>query len=287
MSGATAFGDGTGCGLRIEATGDALGAQAWGVDLRARLDGDDRRRLLAALDEHLVVFFRDQALDDSGHVRLARDLGRPLPHPIARLRGERETVTVVRNDAVRRPTNAAWHSDLSWLEVPPGLAILRAVQIPPTGGDTVWADMFAAWDTLPEGLRERVEGRFAIHDFDRAVGRRLRRLDGRSGHERVRAAFPPARHPIARRHPRSGRTALFVDEAFTSEIEGVSADESRELLDALGAHVRGGSWKIRHRWREGDVVIWDERSTQHFAHADHYPAEREVRRVTLVGEATV
>lgn len=286
MSGATASRDGTEGALRIEALGDSLGAHAWGVDLRARLDPDDRRRLLAALDEHLVVFFRDQSLDDSGQVGLARELGRPLPHPIARLRGERETVTVVRNDAVRRPTNAAWHSDLSWLEVPPGLAILRAVRIPPTGGDTVWADMFAAWDTLPAELRRRVAGRFAIHDFEPAVGRRLRRLDGRTGHDRVRAAFPPVRHPIARRHPRSGRIALFVDEAFTSEIEGVSAEESRELLEALGAHVRDGSWKVRHRWREGDVVIWDERSTQHFAEADHYPAEREVRRVTLVGEAT-
>ncbi len=286
MSGATASWGGMEGGLRIEATGETLGAEAWGLDLRSPLDAGDRRRLLAALDEHLVVFFRDQPLDDSRHVGLARELGRPLPHPIARLRGERETVTIVRNDAVRRPTNAAWHSDLSWLEIPPGLAILRAVQIPPAGGDTIWADMFAAWDTLPAKLRERVEGRFAIHDFDPAVGRRLRRLDGRSGHQRVRAAFPPARHPVARRHPRSGRIGLFVDEAFTSEIEGVSVDESRELLDALAAHVRGGSWKIRHRWKEGDVVIWDERSTQHFAEADHYPAEREVRRVTLVGEAT-
>lgn len=270
-------------GLVIEPAGP-LGATAHGVDLRVPLSEVDRERLLAAVREHLVVFLRDQSLDDMSHVAFARSLGDPLPHPILRLRGEEHIVTMVRNDRERRPTNAAWHSDLSWLEIPPGLAILRAVQIPEHGGDTLWLDACAAWRALPDELLEKVRGRFAVHDFDRAVGPRLRKVDGAGGHARVRRALPPAVHPMVRVHPETGREALFVNEAFTAAIVGLEPDASDELLDALFDHVRRGPWTVRHRWREGDVVVWDERMTQHFAEADHYPAEREVRRVTLCGE---
>lgn len=261
-----------------------LGANATGIDLRVPLTAVDRAILLQAVRDHLVVFFRDQPLDDEQHVDLARQLGVPLPHPITKLRGETGIVTVVRNDAVRRPTNAAWHSDLSWLEEPPGLAVLRATKIPARGGDTLWMDACAAWDELDDRLRERVRGCQATHDFDRAVGVRLRKVDGTAGHSRVRRAIPPATHPIVRSHPETGRAALFVNEAFTSGIVGAEPEESDVLLSELFAHIAASPNRVRHRWAEGDVVLWDERVTQHFAEADHYPAEREVRRVTLRGE---
>jgi len=262
----------------------ALGANATGVDLRAPLAAGDVEALQRAVRDHLVVFFRSQPLDDEQHVDLACRLGAPLPHPITKLRGETSLVTVVRNDAVRRPTNAAWHSDLSWLEEPPGLAVLRATKIPERGGDTLWLDARAAWDDLDERIRARVRGRRATHDFDRAVGVRLRKVDGAAGHSRVRRAIPPATHPMVRVHPETGREALFVNEAFTSGIVDVEPEESERLLGDLFAHVAKCPHRVRHRWAEGDVVVWDERVTQHFAEADHYPAEREVRRVTLRGE---
>ncbi len=265
----------------------ALGATVTGVDLRAPLSATDLGRLRTGIDRHLVLFSRDQLLDDATHVALASQLGRVLPHPIASLRGESGPVTVVRNDERRKPGNAAWHSDLSWLEEPPGLAVLRSVQIPERGGDTIWADMHAAWEALSAPWQRRVRHLRAVHDFDRAVGPRLRRIDGQVGHRRVREAFPPAIHPIVRVRPTSGHLALFVNEAFTSEIVGVSRAESDEIIGELFAHVRKPRWQVRHRWREGDVVIWDERVTQHFASADHYPAEREVRRVTIAGERPV
>lgn len=261
-----------------------LGALVSGVDLRKPLEPATRSLLSEGLRRHLVLLCRDQALGDREHTALAAQLGELLPHPIMALRGEGGRVTVVRDGGTRRPGNAAWHSDLSWLERPPGFAILRAVRIPASGGDTLWADMYAAWEALPERRRRSLGQLRAEHDFEGAVGQRLRRIDGSAGYLRVRRAFPPAIHPIARTHPKTGRVALFVNEAFTSRIVGVSARESDEILAELSVHVRDPRWQVGHRWREGDVVLWDERVTQHYASADHHPAEREVRRVTLVGE---
>ena len=270
---------------RVEATPlpGPLGALVEGIDLRDPGRADEKR-LEELLEEHLVLFLRCQPLSDEEHTALAARFGRILPHPITRLRGETGAVTVVRNDAVRKPTNAAWHSDLSWLECPPGPAILRAVLIPEHGGDTLWSNMHAAWEGLPTHWKDRIRDLRAVHDFDRAVGPKLRRLDGNAGHQRLRAALPPAEHPIVRRHPSTGREALFVNESFTSHVVGVPKAESEEILASLFAHIDKPEWRIRHRWREGDVVIWDERVTQHHACDDHYPAAREVRRVTIVGE---
>lgn len=276
-----------GCRLEIEPLVGALGATAWGVDLRKPLSLWQISRLHDAVRDHLVVFLRDQPLTDAQHIAFAAQLGEPLAHPITALRGEPGLVTVVRNDATRRPSNAAWHSDLSWLEQPPALAVLRAIRIPKEGGDTIWSNMYAAWEGFSDAERRRFAPLDAVHDFDGAVGPRVRRIDGRGAHRRLREALPPVAHPIARANPETGRSALFVNEAFTSGVARKTAEESAAVLEQLFAHIRRPEWQVRHRWREGDVVVWDERVTQHFACADHYPAEREVRRVTLVGERPV
>jgi len=275
--------------LTLDRLGPSFGAEVIGLDL-THLDDRQVTAIRSALVEHKVLFFRGQELDDTAQVDLGRRLGEVTAgHPVA-------SSTEVKHPEIYNIDSAdpefsfsdVWHTDVTFMERPPLGSILRAVQLPSYGGDTSWVDSQLAYDSLSEPVRTLVDGLSAVHDGNREWGAYLRRRGGIGNvwdGEQV-TELRPVEHPVVRVHPESGRKGLFVNPGFTSHIAGVSDAESRGILDILYAHLTKPEHTIRHRWQVGDVGIWDNRSTSHYANRD-YTETRVMRRITLEGDRPV
>jgi taurine dioxygenase len=195
---------------------------------------------------------------------------------------------VLEHDATRRASTDRWHNDVTYLEKPAQASLLYAEEIPPLGGDTLWANMYLAYETLSERLREFVSGLRAVHSFAKNfTPERFKALGMEDRQQSMYAQYPPVSHPVARTNPSTGRKALFVNPDFTSHIEGLTARESDVLLNLLYEHMARPEFQVRWRWTAGDVVFWDNRWTQHCALADYFPQRRVVRRATIAGERPV
>jgi taurine dioxygenase len=270
--------------IDVRPTSAALGAVVTGIDLRAP-SGGDLAAVHGALLEHGVLFFRNQALTDDEHLALARRFGEPSQFPVAKLLGaEAKPLSFITDSAESPPDADGWHTDITWIEEPPKIAFLQAIDIPARGGDTMWASLYTAYDALsPEMQRVcrtlRVEHVIAPHIVDV-----FRARVGEEFATSVAEAFPPVVHPLVRTHPETGRDALFVGGAFMCGIEGMHADESRVLLDWLHQHIQNPNFHVRWSWAPGDLAIWDERCTNHRALSDHFPEARAMRRCTVDGD---
>lgn len=271
--------------LDLEPLGPSFGAVVHDLDLGA-LDDAGVQALRQALLEHKVLFLRGQRLDDAGQVALAGRLGAlTAGHPVARTSDEHAEVYRIDSQDPDFSFSDVWHTDVTFMPRPPAASVLRAVTLPPTGGDTSWADSQLAYDSLSAPVRRLVDGLTAVHDGSREWGTYLRRRGGQ-GNTWDGAAVTelvPVEHPVVRVHPETGRRGLFVNPGFTSHVVGVSDAESRAILDLLFAHLTRPEHTVRHRWALGDVGIWDNRATAHYANRD-YTAERVMSRVTLQGD---
>ena len=176
-----------------------------------------------------------------------------------------------------------WHTDVSCDERPPMATMLWMQTVPPAGGDTLFASMYAAWEGLSPAMREFLDGKTAIHESAHVYAGRYgtKEADSRDG------KFPTAEHPIARAHPVTGRKALYVNRGFTTRIRGLAPNESRAVLDMLFAHIENPHYQCRFRWEPNSVALWDNRCAQHFAVWDYFPAVRHGLRVSIVGEKPV
>lgn len=266
---------------RLEAVPQApcLGAEIRGVDLSKPMDDVLRGEIERALVEYKVLFFRDQSISQAEHAAFAKHFGELEVHPFLP-EGEAPEVIRFAKDADVVGVENNWHSDVSWREVPSLGSVLRAYEVPAVGGDTLWTDMEAVYEGLPEDLKKEIEGRIAVHDFVYTFGLAL------SDEERAekRKQFPPARHPIVRTHPVSGRRCLYVNTIFTSHVEGLPEDESRDLLKRLYHEIEVPEYQVRFRWEKNSVAFWDNRSTQHYASSDYWPNERVMERITIIGD---
>ncbi|GAA2386702.1 TauD/TfdA dioxygenase family protein [Gordonia cholesterolivorans] len=255
-----------------------IGAYIGGVDL-GHVDETLHAELHRALLEYKVLFFRDQTLTGAQHISLARRWGAVEINDFFPNGDVQEISRLAKGDMAIGMENT-WHSDTSFRKDPSMASILRAVEIPPSGGDTVWADMAAAYDNLPESVKERIDGKTAIHTFTKSWGLAMS--------EEQRAAMsevhPPIAHPIVRTHPETGRRLLYVNEPFTAEIVGMSKTEGDELLDYLMFQARTPEYQVRFQWEPDSVAIWDNRSTQHYAVNDYFPHCRVMERVTVAGD---
>ena len=173
-----------------------------------------------------------------------------------------------------------WHSDVTWRPEPSLGSILRIVESPPLGGDTLWADMGAAYDLLDDSTHERIDPLVGLHDFTRVFGRHL----PAPTQEKMRAEHPTAEHPIVRTHPETGRRTIYVNRAFTCGIKGVDDTDARPLLDTLERTATIPDVQCRFRWSPGSVAFWDNRATQHCVSNDFLPHRRVMERVTIVGD---
>lgn len=258
----------------------ALGARVEGVDLRQPLSDGLVDEIQSLVDEHLVVFFTGQQIDDDQQFAFALRFGGPYIHPLGRAAGRTTAGTEHIVDTVETPPfQDHWHTDVSWDEEPPAYGTLRAIEMPARGGDTLWANAYLAYETLPADVQERIAGLDAHHDM--GFGAAFISKAGIEAVERTRAMFPGAVHPVVGVHPRTGRPYLNVNTSFTREIVGVPAEEGSALLRELFDRFVDPNLQVRWRWTVGDVALWDERATQHFAVADFMPARREMARVPV------
>jgi alpha-ketoglutarate-dependent taurine dioxygenase len=260
--------------------GTTIGAEMEGIDLAADHDEATIAEIRAALVAHKVLVFRDQDLDASSQSAFASRFGDLEHHPF--LGGTDETPYLVRlakDEAVGGYENI-WHSDVTWRERPAMGAVLRAVEVPPHGGDTLWADMAAAHDGLPEDVRERISDMVAVHDFLLSYGVAMSPEE----REAASAEFPAVEHPVVRTHPESGEKAIYVNRIFTSHIVGLEEAESEDLLDQLFATAEFPEYQFRLCWEPGTVAMWDNRSTQHYATSDYWPEPRVMERAAIIGD---
>ena len=258
-----------------------IGAEIHGADLQ-RLDDTACEAIHAALTAHGVVFFRDQpALSPEEQVAFARRFGELHIHPAApHLAGHPEVFVIHAHRDSKIANGNGWHTDVSCDAEPPMATLLQLHTLPATGGDTLFASMYAALETLSLTLQNFLATLTATHDSEHIYRGRY----GDRGVDDSGRTYPRAVHPVVRTHPHSGRNALYVNPSFTTRINELSADESRALLEFLFRHQQRPEFQVRFRWTENAIALWDNRCTQHFALWDYWPQERKGHRVTIKGE---
>ncbi len=274
--------------LQIERLTPTLGAVVSGITLDATLDDATVAEIRAALDEALVLFFRDQDLTAHAQRDVAARFGPLYRHPFYAGDPDAPEIMILDHGATRRPNSDRWHNDATYLATPPQAALLYAEVIPKLGGDTLWASMYQAYDELSEPLKQTVSRLRAVHSFAKNFHpERFDELGMRARCDEMYAANPDVSHPVVRTNPVTGRRALFVNQDFTTHIEGLPARESDAILHLLYDHMGRPEYQVRWRWRAGDVALWDNRWAQHYALGDYFPAHRRVRRATIVGDVPV
>jgi taurine dioxygenase len=270
--------------LDVQPIAGALGAEISGVDLGADLDDATIAEIRRALLEHCVIFFRDQEFDAEQHKRLARRFGEIFVHPnYAGMQADPEIVMIRREPGDTRVVGEDWHTDTTMMATPPMGAILYAIEVPPYGGDTLFANQYLAYETLSEGMKRLIGGLRAIHSDRLVAGPQSKASVGRTTKARHDDAWREtiSTHPIAKLHPETGRPTLFVNVSYTVGIEGLTEEESRPLLEFLMEHGNRPEFTCRFRWTKSAVAFWDNRCVKHLAVNDAGPYRRVMRRVQI------
>lgn len=276
-------------GLSITPLGPFLGALVDGIDLAAAPDDVCIATLRRALVRHKVLFFRNQEISQDQHIALGRRFGTLDCHPAAKKAGHPEIMLIEPNAYTRvggminenALTVDKWHADGTFLEKPYFASILRPRILPPLGGNTLWADAAAAYDSLSAATRARIENLYAMHDIEKVFG-----ADYLSAEqlEQQRRMMPPRRQPLVWRIPETGRRVLFVNQQFVTHIDGISKAESDDLLRELFGQFHVPEIQVRFQWDMHSVAMWDNRQTQHYPVVDYLPQPRHMERVTILGE---
>ena len=259
-----------------------IGVEVEGVDLTVDVPDDQIEDLTRALANHNVLFFRDQPeLTPEQQIRFARRFGELHLHPAAPKGAEHPELFVIHTHGESFVNNGAdWHTDVSCDEEPPLGTMLQIHRTPGSGGDTLFANMYAAYDALSEKMKSLLDGKIAVHDSERAY--RGRYSD--KGVDDTGVTFPTAEHPVIRTHPVSCRRALYVNETFTKRIRGMTEEESDAILEFLYRHMARPEFQVRFHWEQNSIAFWDNRCTQHLAMWDYWPNERYGHRVTVKGD---
>ena len=256
----------------------AIGAEIENIDLR-QVSSDDIAVIRAALLEHKVVFFRDQTLTQAEHISFAREFGDLEIHPATPKSQSNPEVLHIAHGPESKGKENFWHSDVTWREKPSLGSILKAVEVPAVGGDTMFANLVMAYELLPDDIKEVITGRVAVHDIARVFAGRLNKSA-----EELRERYPPMEHPIVRTHPETGESVLYVNTAFTSHIKDMEEGDSARLLRKLYRTAANPEIQCRFRWQPGSLAFWDNRASQHFASSDYFPQVRKMERVTIAGD---
>ncbi|WP_298609589.1 taurine dioxygenase [uncultured Thiothrix sp.] len=267
----------------------ALGAEVQGLDLAKPLSTTEQAQLSEALVEHQVLFLRNQVLEPTQQRDLALRFGDLHIHPIYPKTPQAPEVLILDNYETDVTDNAIWHTDVTFIQTPPAICVLSAKLVPEVGGDTLWSSAFAAWEGLSPRLQTLLEGLTATHDFVHSFPQD-RYGNTPETHEQwliARDKNPPVTHPVVRTHPVNGRKALFVNENFTTKINELPRLESQALLRFLFEHVGRPEFTVRWHWQPNDLVLWDNRSTQHYATNDYGKAHRVMQRATVLGDKPV
>jgi taurine dioxygenase len=263
--------------------GATIGAELRGVDLRRPLAPEVIGEIRAALFAFKVIFFRDQPITGEQHVVFARNFGELEVHPfIPSNTGIKELVRFEKSAEVAGYENA-WHHDVTWRARPSMGAVLHAIKVPGVGGDTLFADMCAAYDGLDDDTKQRINGLTAIHDYMKAFGHQV--PPDRQAEMRTR--FPQAEHPVVCTHAETGRRHLYVNRNFVDHIVGLDPDENLRLMDLVSRQADYPEHQCRFHWEDHSIAFWDNRAVQHYAASDYWPQIRIMERASIVGPTPV
>jgi len=269
--------------VRGQRIAGALGAEITGVDLSKSIPAKEIRE---AFLEHQVVFFRDQQLDPAQFMAFARGMGTPVEYPFVKgIDGFPEVIEVKKLEHEKHNFGGIWHSDTAYLAEPPMGSMLLAREVPPHGGDTLFASQYLAYESLSSGMKSLLSGLKAVNASSKANVTRTRedriKEQGGSGKEYE------AEHPVVRTHPETGRRALYVNIGHTTHFRGWTEAESQPLLGFLFAHQSKPELTCRFGWAPGSLAFWDNRCTQHNPVNDYHGFKRVMHRVTLAGDIPV
>ncbi len=271
--------------LNIVPVSGRIGAEIRGVDFSRSIDGAAAAAIWQALNAHKVVFFRGAHLDDAGHERFAQALGDPVAHPTVGAHGA--SAYLMELDSVYGAKTNSWHTDVTFVPAYPSASILRAVTVPDHGGDTVWANTATAYLDLPAPLRALADTLRAVHTnlFDYAIAPPLT-SDDNAHYARVASTPYRTEHPLVRVHPETGERTLVLGH-FVQKIADVSHADSHQLFRTFQDYITRLENTVRWRWQAGDIAIWDNRATQHYAINDYGDRRRVMKRITLAGDVPV
>lgn len=269
--------------LTVTPVTPALGAEISGIDVAAPLDDELRDEVRAALDEHLVLFFRDQRITPEQQLNFAKCFGDVSVAPFGPKDAANPDITVLDQRAPKGEGADSWHADNTFMPEPPFASILRGELIPPLGGDTCWANTYLAYEGLSAPIRAMIEGLTAVHDLTKMLGRAIELGRSNANLHEMQDRWPPFHHPVVRTNAKTGRKALNVNRNWTTRIDGLGERESAALLDLLCDQMLIPDYQVRLRWQPGTIAFWDNRWVQHYAVPD-YSDRRVMCRVTLAGE---
>jgi alpha-ketoglutarate-dependent taurine dioxygenase len=266
--------------FEVRRLGATIGALIEGVDLTSPLPDDVVGELRQALLAYKVLFFREQPLTAGQHVAFARRFGDLEIHPFIPANPDHPELVRFAKSADTAGYENAWHSDVTWRERPSMAAVLHAIEVPPSGGDTLFADMYAAYDGLEPSVRAQVDDLVAVHDFMRTFASQVP-PDRR---DEMRATYPLVRHPVVRTHGETGRRLLYVNRYFVERIDGLSDQDSEDLIELLSRQAETLEYQCRWQWEPHSVAFWDNRAVQHYACSDYWPSIRVMERASVIGE---
>ena len=270
--------------MNVKRVAGAIGAELQAINLADGIDGELAATLRALLNEHEVLFLRDQAISAADQKALAEVFGPLQTHPAYGTVEGFPEVMILESTRENPSKIEVWHSDMTFRQHPPSVTVLRGITIPEVGGDTLFASMTAAYEGLSPGMQRYLEGLIAVHDFSHGFRESLAEPGGRERLADAVAANPPVRHPVVQTHPETGKKVLFVNALFTTHIEGLPPLESAEVLQFLYRHASLPEFTCRFSWAPDSLVLWDNRSTQHKPINDFFPATRRLHRVVSKGD---
>ena len=272
--------------FELEPLTGALGAEITGLDVVSRLDDElVAEALRLALSRHLVLVFRNQEMDKQHLRRFGQIFGQLHANPVVKKHADSPDVMLVKQEADEKYNFAGnWHSDVTWDKKPCGESVLYALDVPPWGGDTHFANTALAFETLSDELKSMLSGLKAVHELESSQREFAAKKQADADLPAEIAQRYVAEHPVVRRHPVTGANTLFVNEQFTTRFVGMTEEESRSLLETLYRHQIRPDFTCRIRWKKGTLALWDNRTTIHYASNDYPNIRRVMMRVSTVGE---
>jgi taurine dioxygenase len=271
--------------IEVRPLAGALGAEIFGVDLSRPLDADTVAAIRRTWLEHLVIFFRDQELPPGEFLAFARQFGEAIEYPFVKgIEGYPEVIPVAKLEHERVNFGGIWHSDTTYLEVPPMASMLVAREVPPVGGDTLFANMYLAYEGLSPRLQTILDGLVGVSSSAKADTSKTREDRIKDNAKTDARAEYLAEHPVVRTHPETGRKALYINVAHTVRFQGMTDEESAPLLGFLFQHLTKPEFTCRFRWQAGSLAFWDNRCAQHNPVNDYHGYRRVMHRVTLAGD---
>ena len=268
----------------IKRLSPSIGAELLDLDLKNSLSEDLKDEIYQALLVYKVIFFRDQDLSIEEHLEFANNFGELEIHPFANNDKQYPEVLKITHNEKNKGRENLWHSDVTWRLEPSLGSILRMKEAPKVGGDTLFADMYAAYEDLSDEMKEQLDGAVAVHDFEGFRKRLEKKGVSKEEIEDFNKKFPMPEHPVIRTHPDTGKKLIYVNAAFTKCIKDWEVEESSNMLKYLYSRASTPEYQCRFVWKDNSIAFWDNRSVQHYAASDYWPQVRKVERVTIIGD---